>query len=249
MTLRAVIADDEPELAAYLQRELEQVWPELTIAGVAGSGPEAVELLERERPDVAFLDIRMPGLSGLEVAGRVPSHCRVVFVTAFDEYAVQAFEREAVDYLLKPVSTERLASTVERLRRQPADGLGASALTDLLQRLQPEPEPEYLQWIRAGFGERVELVGADQVIYFHASAKYTSVVTAHGEYTIRTPIRMLAEQLDPQLFWQVHRATIVNVRSVERVHREFGGRLTLVLKERPEQLTVSRAFAHRFRQM
>lgn len=249
MTVRAVIADDEPELATYLQRELKQAWPELTIAGVARTGPEAVQLLEQERPDVAFLDIRMPGLSGLEVAERVPPHCRVVFVTAFDEYAVQAFEREAVDYLLKPVSAERLASTVERLRRQPADGFGTSALTDLLQRLQPATAPEYLQWIRAGSGERVELVGADQVIYFHAISKYTSVLTADGEYTIRTPIKMLAEQLDPQLFWQIHRATIVNVRRVERVHREFAGRLTLVLKERPEQLTVSRAFAHLFRQM
>ena len=247
--MRAVIADDEPELAGHLQRELGRIWPELVIVGVARNGPEALDLLERERPDVAFLDIRMPAMSGLDVARRLPADCRVVFVTAFDQYAVEAFEREAVDYLLKPVSAERLARTVDRLRRPSAAGQDATALMELLERLRPAQQPEYLQWIRAGLGERVELVAVDEVIFFHASAKYTDVVTAERELSIRTPIKALVQELNPQTFWQIHRATLVNVRGVDGVHREFSGRLTLTLKGRREELTVSRAFAHRFRQM
>lgn len=249
MTLRAVIADDEAELAANLERQLAEAWPELDVVGVARNGPEALELLERERPDVAFLDIRMPGLSGLEVARRLTTECRVVFVTAFDQYAVEAFEQEAVDYLLKPVTSERLARTVERLQRPSAPAPEPAALSELLERLRGATEPEYLQWIRAGLGERVQLIGVSEVFYFHASAKYTSVMTASDEFMIRTPIKSLADQLDPQRFWQIHRGTIVNVSVIEAVHREFSGRLSLTLKSRPESLTVSRPFAHLFRQM
>ncbi|SEO82862.1 LytR/AlgR family response regulator transcription factor [Aquisalimonas asiatica] len=249
MSVTAVIADDEAELAAHLQRQLAAAWPELDVAGIARNGPEALELLERERPDVAFLDIRMPGLSGLEVAKRLTAQCRVVFVTAFDHYAVEAFEQEAVDYLLKPVTPERLARTVERLRRPSAPTHDPAALSALLERLQGPKEPEYLQWIRAGLGERVQLVAVNEVFYFHASAKYTSVVTAGDEVMIRTPIKALADQLDPQRFWQIHRGTIVNASVVEAVHREFGGRLSLTLRGRPESLTVSRPFVHLFRQM
>ncbi len=247
--MRAVIADDEAELAAHLERELARAWPELKIVGVACNGPEALALLQELRPEVAFLDIRMPGLSGLEVVKRLDSGCRVVFVTAFDQYAIEAFEQEAVDYLLKPITPERLARTVERLRRPPATDREPAALTELLERVQAAGEPRYLQWIRAGVGERVQLIGVNEVVYFSASDKYTSVFTAGTELFIRTPIKTLATQLDPQKFWQIHRGTIVNVSQIASVYREFGGRLSITLKGRPEHLTVSRAFAHLFRQM
>jgi len=249
MSMRAVIADDEAELAEHLRRELARAWPDLVMAGVAGNGTQALDLLERERPDVAFLDIRMPGLSGLEVARRLRADSRIVFVTAYDQYAVEAFEREAVDYLLKPVTAQRLARTVERLQRHAVTAPEPAALAELVQRLQPAQERAYLQWIRAGLGERVELIGVDQVLYFHAHAKYTDVITADAEFTIRTPIKDLAEQLDPQQFWRIHRATLVNVASIAAVHRGFGGRLALELKDRPDLLTVSRAYTARFRRM
>ncbi len=247
--MRAVIADDEPELASQLRRELARLWPDLEIVGVAASGTQALALLERERPDVAFLDIRMPGLSGLEVAGRLCEGCRVVFVTAFDQYAVEAFERNAVDYLLKPVTPERLGHTVERLRRQASAQREPAELAALLQRLQAKGQEEYLRWIRVGRGERVELVSVEDVVYFQAHAKYTSVVTGDADLVIRTAIKTLAEQLDPQRFWRIHRATIVNAGAIAAVHRGLGGRFTVALKNRPEHLTVSRAYAQQFRQM
>ncbi len=247
--MRALIADDEPELARHLERELGALWPELEVVAHAANGVEALRLLAEHRPDVAFLDIRMPGLTGLEVAQRLTAPCRVVFVTAYDRYAVEAFEREAVDYLLKPISRPRLAKTVQRLRSQ-GDGQGPP-LAELLARLDSvlRPAPRYLQWIRAGVGERVQLISVDEVLYFEASEKYTSVVTAAREFLIRTPLKELIEQLDPDRFWQVHRSTIVNLQQVESVHRDFAGRLTLTLKDHPATLTVSRSYAHLFRQM
>lgn len=249
----AIIADDEPRLADYLKSRLAVLWPELVIAGIAANGPDALALLAREAPDIAFLDIRMPGLTGLEVARRAHAGVHLVFVTAFDQYAVDAFEREAVDYLLKPVSDERLADTVARLK---ARAQAAAPMPDLraalaaIERLAPlAPAPERLAWIRASTGQQVRLIAVQDVVYFQANDKYTSVFTADGEALIRTPMKELGEQLDPQRFWQVHRGTIVNVAHIATTTRDLSGRITLTLKGRPDKVAVSRAYVHLFKQM
>jgi len=246
----AVIADDEPRLAEFLRDRLAVLWPELLIAGIAHNGPEAQAMIEREAPDVAFLDIRMPGLSGIEVARAAGRDVRIVFVTAFDEYAVQAFRHAAVDYLLKPVEDDRLAETVARLRASAGAPVNASvgevlaAIATLRQDV-----PDRLAWIRASRGAQVMLIDIDDVCYFQANDKYTSVFTADGESLIRTPLRELAGQLDARHFWQVHRGTIVNLRQVATTTRDLAGRVTLHMKSRPETVAVSRAYAHLFKQM
>jgi DNA-binding LytR/AlgR family response regulator len=253
---RAIIAEDEPNLAAYLRERLGVTWPELDIVGVANNGAEALRLIEEHDPDVLFLDIRMPGLSGIEIARRAAEGVHVVFVTAYDQYAVQAFEREAVDYLLKPVTDERLSETVRRLRerlRKPVAGDDLKRALDSLSRLLPaidgQAAPGRLAWIRAAVGNQVRLIGIDEICYFKANDKYTSVFTAEGEALIRTSLKDLAEQLDPERFWQIHRGTIVNLAAVMSSARDLAGRTQLRLKSRPETLLVSRAFAHRFRPM
>lgn len=252
----AIVADDEPRLAAYLRDWLAELWPELVIAGIAANGAEAQAMIATEDPDIAFLDIRMPGLTGLQVAQAAHHGLHVVFVTAFDEYAVAAFERAAVDYLLKPVGDERLAQTIERLqqRLRSADAPPElrAALTTLAQfapALVSGGAPERLSWVRAAVGAEVRLIPVDDVCYFQANDKYTSVFTKDGESLIRTPLRALVDTLDPERFWQVHRGTIVNVAHVAATTRDFAGRVSLVLRQRKEPVAVSRAFAHRFRQM
>lgn len=252
--MKALIADDEPRLAAHLKARLAALWPQLEIAGVAANGIEARDMIEDLRPDVAFLDIRMPGLSGLEVVQALSPEarklCRVVFVTAYDEFAVQAFEREAVDYLLKPVADERLQSAVERLQRSAGTQPGAQS-DDLLQRLQallPKPA-QHLRWVRASVGNDVRLVATEEICYFQATDKYTAVFTRDAELLIRTPIKELLEQLDPAQFWQVHRGTLVNVKQIAAARHDALGRVKLKLKDRPEALAVSRGHAHLFRQM
>ncbi len=255
---RALIADDEPHLASYLRDKLAATWPELAIVGVAANGPDALRLIEEHDPDVLFLDIRMPGLTGLEVAQRAAEGVHVVFVTAYDQYAVEAFDREAADYLLKPVTDERLADTVRRLREKlrapPAADELKSAL-DVLARVLPgiaggvAGAGEKLAWIRASIGNQVRLIAVEDVCYFQANDKYTSVFTTEGEALIRTSLKELGESLDPQRFWQIHRSTIVNVAQVAATTRDLRGRTLIKLKTRPEALPVSRAFAHRFRQM
>ena len=252
----AIIADDEPRLAAYLRDRLAAIWPELVIAGIAGNGPEAQALIADEAPDIAFLDIRMPGLTGLEVARGADCRLHVVFVTAFDEYAVDAFDRAAADYLLKPVSDARLAQTVERLRKRlagdaPPPELRAAfeTLARFAPSLAPGAAPQRLAWIRASVGQQVRLIPVEDVCYFQANDKYTSVFTKEGEALIRTPLRDLTQALDPDRFWQVHRGTIVNVAHVAATNRDLAGRVSLALKTRAESLAVSRAFSHRFRQM
>lgn len=249
--MKAVIADDEPLLAAHLKARLTALWPELTIVGVAANGVEAKTLIESLQPDIAFLDIRMPGMSGLEVipalAPAVAARTRFVFVTAYDEFAVQAFEREAVDYLLKPVADERLLAAIARLRRSAAP----VAADDLLQRLSAllPAKAEHLRWVRASVGNDVRLVPVDEVCYFQAADKYTAVMTKDAELLIRTPIKELIAELDPQQFWQVHRGTLVNVRQIATARHDALGRVTLSLRDRSDKVSVSRSYAHLFRQM
>jgi len=249
--MKALIADDEPALAQHLRKRLERLWPELDVAAMAANGIEALDMVESLHPDVAFLDIRMPGLSGLEVAQQLSpparAACRLVFVTAYDEFAVEAFEREAVDYLLKPVNDERLAATVERLKRSTRE----PQTDDLLQRLRalmPRP-PGQLAWVRASVGSEVRLVAVADVCYFQATDKYTAVFTRDAELLIRTPIKELAEQLDPAMFQQVHRATLVNLQQVVAARHDALGRVSLRLRDRGEAIAVSRAYAPLFRQM
>jgi DNA-binding LytR/AlgR family response regulator len=244
--MRAVIADDEPHLAEYLAARLAVLWPQIKIEALLGNGDEALRAIRELRPDIAFLDIRMPGLSGLEVAAQVGDDCRVVFVTAYEHFAVSAFEQEAVDYLLKPVSDDRLKLTVDRLRRE-----ALRPMADRLARLQQQMASGngHLRWIRASVGSSVRMVAAEEVCYFRAGDKYTSVMTGNTELLIRTSIRDLAAQLDPELFWQVHRGTLVNMHQVVAAERDVLGRLALRLRDRSETVPVSRNYAHLFRQM
>ena len=255
--ITAVVADDEARLAEFLVSRLRELWPELVIAGVAANGPEAQSLIAREAPDVAFLDIRMPGLTGLDVARAAGAGVHIVFVTAFDEYALQAFEHAAIDYLLKPVADERLLHTIARLKERlvantPAPSLD-HVLSALAQRLPgmsvANGGVERLAWVRAAVGSNVQLINVADVCYFQANDKYTSVFTAAGEALIRTPIREIIDKLDPQRFWQVHRGTIVNVEHIASTTRDLAGRIVLAMKSRPERVQVSRAYAHLFKQM
>jgi DNA-binding LytR/AlgR family response regulator len=253
---RALIADDEPHLASYLQARLKVLWPELEVIAVSPNGVQALADIAEHEPDIAFLDIKMPGLTGLEVAQRADVPLHLVFVTAFDQYAVEAFEREAVDYLLKPVTDERLEQTVRRLRerigkREPPPGV-RDALAELARWLPGQPAgvaPNRLAWIRAAVGNQVRLIPVEEVCYFQANDKYVSVFTAEGESLIRLTLRELLDQLDPDRFWQIHRGTVVNLGHVATTLRDLRGRVTLKLKSRSESLVVSRAFAHLFKQM
>lgn len=253
MSIRVLIADDEPELVRELDRQLRLAWPGLTEVLHAANGPEAVQMLDDKRPQVAFLDIRMPGLSGLEVASQLRHPCHIVFVTAYDQYAVDAFEREAVDYLLKPVREERLQVTVERLQQRVAnasasdsDGDVAALLAKVSQMLQPAPEPP-LQWLQASIGERIRLIASAEVLYLRSEDKYTILHTADGHFPIRTPLKDLEPRLDSEHFWRIHRNCIVNARFVQSISRDFRGRYNLSLHGCADTLVVSRRYAERFR--
>jgi DNA-binding LytR/AlgR family response regulator len=249
----AVIADDEPHLAAYLRTQLATLWPELQIVQVARNGAEAAEAIATHRPDLAFLDIKMPGLTGLEVAQGVEGTTRVVFVTAYDEFAVQAFEQEAVDYVLKPVNAQRLAKTVERVKRalttpaQPDD----ASLASVLQRLLPTADASRarIRYVRASQGDLTHQIDVHDVLFFRADDKYTCVQTARGEFLIRTPIADLASQLDANEFWQVHRSTLINLKFVSGTRRDDLSRLFVRLNGFEGELPVSRAYVHLFKAM
>ena len=249
----AVIADDETPLRHWLRRRLAAIWPELAIIGEAENGIAALELIRTHRPDIAFLDIRMPGLSGLEVAAEAAGTCRIVFVSAYDEYALEAFEQAAVDYLLKPITPERLAKTVNRLRHSVTPTASLADMAGLLERLSARIETaesrETLRWIRVSKGEAVRLIPVEDVDYFQSRDKYTAVITRAHEFLIRKPVWELVRELDSQRFWQVHRSTIVNVNRIEQVSRSLTGRLVLRLKDRSDTLTVSRTYRHLFKQM
>ncbi len=245
----AVIAEDEPLLRGELRDALATLWPELAIVAEAADGVEAVRALGTHEPDVIFLDIQMPGLSGLDVARAASGQCHVVFVTAYDHYAVGAFEQGAIDYVMKPFSTARLASAVTRVRQRLKEA--PPDLEALVQALaKPAIAPRsHLRWISIAEGRTVRLITVDEVCYFQADSKYTLVVTANRQSLIGKTIKDLVEELDPESFFQIHRGTIVNVHAIEAVHRDLRGRLRVRLKQRQETLPVSASFAHLFRHM
>ncbi len=252
-TYHALIADDEPHLAQHLKGQLERLWPELEIVAVASNGIDAAALIAEHEPDLAFLDIRMPGLSGLEVAQGIEGRTRAIFVTAYDEYAVQAFEHAALDYLLKPLRAERLQRTVERVRAAlatpPPDD---AALAQTLRRLIGQPAGErlpQLRYLRAGKGGMVHNIAVGEVLFFQADDKYTVVRTAGDEYLIRTPIAELAARLDPDEFWQVHRATVINLAHLAGTRRDEASRLFLRMRGVATELPVSRAYVPLFAAM
>jgi DNA-binding LytR/AlgR family response regulator len=245
----ALIAEDEPLMRERLKEKLALVWPELEIVAEAADGDEALALFDAHSPNIAFLDIRMPGQTGLDVAAAIGGECHVVFITAYDQYALAAFEAGAVDYLLKPVEEERPAQTVERMKRQlakpPADL--SSVLAQLRETLPRHPQQ--LKWIKAALGKQIKLIAVGDVVYFQSDTKYTRVVLRESEALIRTPLKDLVTGLDPDRFWQVHRSTVVNLDHVASVLREDAERQFVVLKHRAEKLPISRQFTHRFKQM
>ena len=248
----ALIADDEPHLALHLRQLLQQHWPELEVVALARNGLDAAREIAERRPDLAFLDIRMPGLSGLEVAQGIEGATRVVFVTAYDEFAVQAFEQEAVDYVLKPVRADRLQKTIERVQRAlQAPVTDDPSIAALLARLAAPVAAagSRLRWVRASQGELTHQVDVDEVLFFQADEKYTVVRTAAAEHLIRTPISELVQQLDPAQFWQVHRSTVINLRHVAGTRRDELSRLFVRLRGHAAELPVSRAYVHLFKAM
>lgn len=249
----ALIADDEPHLARFLTEQLTQLWPELRIVGQARNGVEAARMIADLQPDLAFLDIRMPGLSGLEVAQGIEGATQVVFVTAYDQFAVEAFERAALDYLLKPVSDARLRQTLARVQASLNQGTATddARMAQALNQLQGSTATpaERLRWIRASAGETTFQVPVADVVFFEADEKYTVVHTALRQHLIRTPIAELAARLDPDQFWQVHRATLINLDWLESSRRDDASRLWLKLRGVARELPVSRAYVHLFKAM
>ncbi|AKU23275.1 LytTR family DNA-binding domain-containing protein [Massilia sp. NR 4-1] len=253
--ITALIADDEPLLRERLRSHLGQLWPELRLTGDARNGAEALELFEQHQPQIVFLDIHMPGLNGIETAKALARRAHLVFVTAYEQYALQAFEQGAIDYLVKPIDAERLADTVQRLQRQLAAPFQVNqaldAALDLLAgRLEQRiPARRWLQWIKASVGNSVRLIPVEQISFLRAEEKYTLVAWDEGDALIRKSIRELVEELDPERFVQVHRSAIVNLGYVTEVVRGVNETAELHLRGRKEVLPVSRSYLHHFRQM
>lgn len=254
----AVLADDEPLLREHLREKLQVLWPELKIVGEANNGDDASAIIAKLSPDIAFLDIKMPGQTGIEVAQGIETNTRVVFVTAYDQYAVDAFESDAIDYVLKPVTDARLAQTVARLQKSLADRTPSpdiSRLLNLLARASAEADgggdgaTKKLRWIRANRGDTTYQIAVDEVIFFQSDDKYTAVNTANGEHLISKPLSELIGSLDAEHFWQIHRGTVINMRNVMSTKRDGDGRMTVRLKGSEKSLPVSRAYQHLFRQM
>ena len=257
----ALIADDEPLLREALAAQLAQAWPELDVVGEARNGREAVTLFETRRPDICFLDVQMPGITGVEAARQIGRRAHLVFVTAYDHYAVQAFGQGVLDYLVKPVELARLAETVARLKErlraaQPATNTESllQQLTEQLARLQSATATEPLRWIRAQVGHTLRLIATDDIVFLRADSKYTLIAWRGddgepAEALVRTPLKELALQLDPAQFVQVHRSAIVNLRAIDHVRRGDNETADIHLKGRPEILPVSRNYLHHFKQM
>ncbi|HEX3948921.1 MAG TPA: LytTR family DNA-binding domain-containing protein [Steroidobacteraceae bacterium] len=255
-TYSYIIAEDEPLLARVLAQQLTEHWPSAHCSGLAANGAEAVKLADEFSPDVAFLDVRMPQLDGLETArqlclkGRPPL---IVFVTAYDAYALDAFEAAAIDYLLKPVEIPRLTRCIERLTGQLSRGSGDVTADEMATRIAAllgnTPRKDKLRFVRAGAGTTVKLIPVNEVLWFEAEDKYITVATRDGDSIIRMPLRELLEQLDEEIFWQIHRGTVVNSAHIAHAKRDELGHLTLTLKGRKNEIAVSRQFAHLFKQM
>ncbi|QJR16784.1 LytR/AlgR family response regulator transcription factor [Usitatibacter palustris] len=246
----AVIADDEPLLRSQLKSRLAKLWPELAIVHEMENGRDAHAVCDEHQPALFFLDIHMPGVNGLEAARAIGKRAHIVFVTAFDQYAVEAFERGAIDYVLKPFNEQRLALCVERLKERlsgPPPVLD-QLVEQLAARLSPKPS-DHLRWIKASVGSNVRLIPVEEVLFFQSDEKYTRVVLCDSEALIRKPIKELLDELDPEKFWQVHRATIVNVDHIASVKRGLKDQAEIALKESKETVVVSRAFTHLFKQM
>jgi len=273
---RALIADDERLMREQLRARLAEVWPELEIVAEAKNGTEAVEMTESHKPDLVFLDIRMPGMNGVEAARAIAQlpvdeegdndrggwhGCEVVFITAYDQYAIEAFEQGVVDYVLKPAERERLTVTVARIRKrlaQRASGAPSSddaappVMQQLLQKLAARMDPAkapQLRWIQATVGQNIQMIPVDEVLFFISDEKYTRVQTATVEALIRKPIKELLDELDAEAFWQIHRSTLVNTKFIAGVSRDMRGRQLVAVKGRPEKLEVSRSFAGLFKGM
>lgn len=249
----ALIVDDEAPMRDQLRARLRDVWPELTIVAEAANGVDAVAMARQHQPDIVFLDIRMPGQSGIEAARHLYSQCHIVFVTAYDQYALDAFEQGAMDYLLKPVTPERLRLTCERLRQRLT--AAPQNIGDQLQQLARlieqggEKKPEYLRWIQAQVGNSLRMISTKEVLFFRSDEKYTVVQTAQAEMLIRKTLKELADELDPKEFWRIHRSTLVRVDAIAEVTRDERGRQMLKVRNFPAQLEVSRNHAHLFQQM
>jgi DNA-binding LytR/AlgR family response regulator len=249
MSMRALIADDEPQLAEYLAGRLTELWPELRICGIAVNGNDALAKINNEKPDLAFLDIKMPGISGLEVARRMTHPSMVVFVTAYHKYAVDAFEEEAVDYLLKPMSDDRLMRAIARIKNRCSGKEGIQDLKPLLSRLSRvlEKKDAHVRYLRASFGKTLRLVPVEDVLFIRAQSKYTSVATRDGEFLMRTPLSVLISQLDPERFWQIHRSIIVNISKVVSIKQTGREAHVLTVRDSQELLPVSRSFIHQLK--
>jgi DNA-binding LytR/AlgR family response regulator len=260
----AVLADDEDLPRAELRRMLARLWPALVVIAECEHGPAAVEAIARHAPDLAFLDIRMPGLSGLEVARAASGRCHAVFTTAYDNHAIEAFDAGAVDYLLKPIAAERLAQAVARLQQRLASHAPAPDLDELLRQLArrlpdapggaraDERQPATtapLRWVSASVGDTIKMFAVEEILFFQSDEKYTRVVTASDEAHVRKPLKELADGLDPELFWQVHRGVIVRASAIARAQRDDLGRITLHLRQHAEKIPVSQAYAWRFKPM
>lgn len=257
-TVTALIVDDEPPMREQLRARLREVWPELMIVGEAGNGIEAVTQAGMFRPDIVFLDIRMPGQSGLEAARFLMTQCHIVFVTAYDEYAVHAFEQGALDYLLKPVDADRLRRTCDRLRERMAHLQRAGAMPDNIEQLLNQlmlraqggaGKRDYLRWIQASSGTSLRMISTREVLFFQSDEKYTRVQTEQSEVLIRKTLKELEDELDPSEFWRIHRSTLVRVDAIVAVTRDMRGRQMVSLRNYPERLEVSRNHSHLFQQM
>ena len=256
MTFKAILADDEQNLTDYLKQRLNTFWPELNIVATAANGAEALRLIDDHAPEIVFLDIKMPGLTGLEVAGRIDPKTHVVFVTAYDQYAVDAFDKQAVDYLLKPVTDDRLQRAISRLKDKlakkeaPQD---VAAILKSIAQVLPQAKNSHLRWIRASVGELTKQIAVEDVLYFQAQDKYVSVYVKEGareiEALIRTPLSELIDQLDGDAFWQIHRSTVVNVNRIAGTTRDVMGHTIVKIKDSKAELQVSRAYSHLFKQM
>ncbi len=251
MSIRALVADDEPKLAEYLAGRLAELWPDIELCGIVTNGNDALAKINKEKPDLAFLDIKMPGMSGLEVAKRMTHPSLVVFVTAYHKYALTAFEEEAVDYLLKPVSDERLLRTITRLKSRCAGKEGVKNIESLLSKLTQamENKDAYVRYLRASSGKIMRLISVDDVLFISAKTKYTFATTKEGEFLMRMSLSELIRQLDPERFWQIHRSTIINASKVVSVSQTGRETYELTIRDYPEPLTVSRAFIHQFKHM